>query len=162
VPYKVVVVHLPPSHLFRELRNTPASNSTRGLPLDSLGEALHNEVPQNRKGCPQDSERSSKCAGVSAPDFAEDAVQVASLRQQMDRQCKQRRFREPSASDYTTSQTYSQPLQASGGVKMEAESQPSDGFEAASVQAPDLIFAGPRSVFDVDAYPENGEHPPDA
>jgi len=96
------------------------------------------------------------------PDLADDAVHVASLRQQMDRQCKQRRFKEPSASDHTTSQTYSpqMPLQASGGVKLEAESQPSNAsgceYEAASVQAPDSIFAGPRSVFDVDAYPESG------
>jgi hypothetical protein len=99
--------------------------------------------------------------------MATDSVHVASLRQQMDRQCKQRRFREPStesfprASEYIGSQTYSQPIQA-GGVKLEAESQPSNAsnsdFECASVQAADHILTGPRSVFDVDAYPENGDH----
>jgi len=67
----------------------------------------------------------------------------------------------PHASEYAGSQTYSQPLQTAG-IKLEAESQPSNAsnsdFEAASVQAADPIFTGPRSVFDVDAYPDNGEH----
>ena len=100
--------------------------------------------------------------GVAAAAVPE-VVQVASLRQQMDRQCKQRRYREPSPdsgperSEFAPSQTVSHGYNASG--RLDAESQPSttsNEFDSISVSAAMPAFPGPRSVFE-EAYMNNGE-----
>ena len=104
--------------------------------------------------------------GANAP-AVQDIVQVASLRQQMDRQCKQRRFREPSPtvshefSEYPRSQTQSHTYNLTSGFDMESQpsnySNTSNEYESA-LSAAMPAFPGPRSVFE-EAYMTRSKQP---
>ena len=92
---------------------------------------------------------------------------IASLRQQMDRQCKQRRFLDASNEPFPDPVEADARLTALGahgpGVEVKREPRAEDGAYWArhghSVAGPEHCIPG-RSVFDVDAYPESGEPPP--